>query len=134
MQLLLQEISYPEMCRHRGLFNVLLQSGVGWCLCVGASSRLPSPRGYASGQHLHEEISDLKIELARRDADVEYLEGQLAEAVAANRPHMRPHADRPPEQVSLQLTYHSPVVHRPCHAQICASLPDAWLCVLVCIA
>ena len=59
-----------------------------------------SPRGYTSPRQLNDQISDLKLELARRDAEVEYLEGQLAEAVAANRPHVRPHADRSPDKVS----------------------------------
>ena len=62
-----------------------------------------SPRGYASAQQLTEQIADLKIELARRDAEVEYLEVQLAEAVAANRPHLRPLTQRSPDKVTLQL-------------------------------
>ena len=69
---------------------------------------LRSPRGYHSPQQsprqLNEQISDLKIELARRDAKVEYLEGQLAEAVAANRPRLRPHADWSPDKVSCFLS------------------------------
>ena len=60
-----------------------------------------SPRGYSSPRQLSEQISDLKIELARRDAEVEDLEGQLAEAVAANRPHARLHADRSPDKASF---------------------------------
>lgn len=71
---------------------------------LGNMVSLRAPRGYHSPQHsprqLNEQISDLKIELARRDADVEYLEGQLAEAVAANRPRVRPHADWSPDEVS----------------------------------
>ena len=59
-----------------------------------------SPRGYTSPRQLNDQVSDLKIELARRDAEVEYLERQLAEAVAANRPRAWPHADRSPDQVS----------------------------------
>lgn len=65
----------------------------------GVTGNLRSPRGYASPQQLSEQISDLKIELARRDAEVEYLEAQLAEAVAANRPHVRSQADRSPGKV-----------------------------------
>ena len=34
-------------------------------------------------------MTDLKIELARRDADIEYLEGQLAQAAASSRPVQR---------------------------------------------
>ena len=70
----------------------------------GVTGNLWSPRGYASPQQLSEQISDLKIELARRDAELEYLEAQLAEAVAANRPHIRSHADRSPDKVSLHQT------------------------------
>ena len=70
----------------------------------GTMVSLRPPRGYHSPQQsprqLDEQISDLKIELARRDADVEYLEGQLAEAVAANRPRVWPHADWSPDKVS----------------------------------
>ncbi|KAL3148684.1 hypothetical protein ABBQ38_014099 [Trebouxia sp. C0009 RCD-2024] len=68
----------------------------------GVTANLRSPRGYASPQQLSEQVSDLKIELARRDAEVEYLEAQLAEAVAAHRPHTRSPADRCPDKdVSL---------------------------------
>lgn len=61
-----------------------------------------SPRGYTSAQQLTEQISDLKIELARRDAEVEYLEAQLAEAVATSKPHMRMQAERSPDKVPFQ--------------------------------
>ncbi len=60
-----------------------------------------SPRGYGSAQQLAGQVSDLKIELARRDAEVEYLEGQLAEAVAANRPHVRAPTDHASSQVLI---------------------------------
>ena len=72
-------------------------------LPAGNVVSLHSPRGYTSPRQLNDQISDLKIELARRDAEVEYLEGQLAEAVAANRPHVQPHADRSPDKVSWSL-------------------------------
>ena len=42
---------------------------------------------------LSEQITDLKIELARRDAEVQYLENQLAQASAASKPAER-HAAR----------------------------------------
>ena len=58
-----------------------------------------SSRGYGSAQQLAGQVSDLKIEVARRDAEVEYLEGQLAEAVAANRPHVRAAPDHSSSQV-----------------------------------
>lgn len=60
-----------------------------------------SPRGYGSAQQLAGQVSDLKIELARRDAEVEYLEGQLAEAVAANRPHVKAPTDHSSSQVLI---------------------------------
>lgn len=69
----------------------------------GVTANLRSPRGYASPQQLSEQVSDLKIELARRDAEVEYLEAQLAEAVAAHRPHTRSPADRCPDKVKHVL-------------------------------
>ncbi|KAL0020086.1 hypothetical protein WJX79_009298 [Trebouxia sp. C0005] len=64
----------------------------------GARTMSQSPRGYGSAQQLAGQVSDLKIELARRDAEVEYLEGQLAEAVAANRPHVRAPTDHSSSQ------------------------------------
>ena len=70
-------------------------------LLSGASGSMRSPRGYASPRQASEQISDLKLELARRDAEVQYLEAQLAEAVAANRPLVRSHDDRSPDRVSL---------------------------------
>ncbi|DBB14510.1 TPA: hypothetical protein ACH3X3_004792 [Trebouxia sp. C0006] len=64
----------------------------------GARNMSQSPRGYGSAQQLAGQVSDLKIEVARRDAEVEYLEGQLAEAVAANRPHVRAAPDHSSSQ------------------------------------
>ena len=67
---------------------------------AGPKDVLHSPRGDGSPQQrAAAQVSDLKVELARRDAEVEYLEGQLAEAVAANRPHLRPKPDESPHQV-----------------------------------
>ena len=42
-------------------------------LPAGNVVSLHSPRGYTSPRQLNDQISDLKIELARRDAEVEYL-------------------------------------------------------------
>ena len=69
-------------------------------LLPGVVGSLRSPRGYTSPRQLNEQISDLRIELARRDAEVEYLEAQLAEAVAANRPYARPQGNRSPDKAS----------------------------------
>lgn len=60
---------------------------------AGSKASMQSRTGCGSPQQLSGQVSDLKIELARRDAEVEYLEGQLAEAVAANRPRLRLQAD-----------------------------------------
>ena len=74
------------------------------CFCSGSRISPQSPRGYGSAQQLAGQVSDLKIELARRDAEVEYLEGQLAEAVAANRPHARAPTDHSSSQVLICCT------------------------------
>ena len=59
-----------------------------------------SPRGHRSPQQLAGQVSDLKLQLARRDAEVDYLEAQLAEAVAANRPQPTPQMDSTNAEVS----------------------------------
>ena len=69
-------------------------------LSSGSVVSLWSPRGHTSPRQLNEQISDLKIELARRDAEVDYLEAQLAETAAADRPHVLPHGSRSPDKVS----------------------------------
>ncbi|DBA92530.1 TPA: hypothetical protein ACH3X1_002761 [Trebouxia sp. C0004] len=70
----------------------------------GARNTSQSPRGYGSAQQLAGQVSDLKIELARRDAEVEYLEGQLAEAVAANRPHVRAPTDHSSQDAAMAIS------------------------------
>ena len=72
------------------------------CTLVGALIR-PQTRpsrscASASPVRLAEQITDLKIELARRDADVQYLESQLAQANSASRPLERfvPRSDEVP--------------------------------------
>ena len=68
---------------------------------AGARGRLHSPRGYRSPQQLAGQVSDLKLQLAKRDAEVEFLEGQLAEAVAATRPQPTPQSDASHIEVSV---------------------------------
>lgn len=93
------------------------------CICSGARNTSHSPRGYGSAQQLAGQVSDLKIELARRDAEVEYLEGQLAEAVAANRPHVRAPADQSSSQVLICCAAwwcDVTTAHESCHlTQVC---------------
>lgn len=81
-----------------------------------------SPRGYGSAQQLAGQVSDLKIELARRDAEVEYLEGQLAEAVAANRPHVSDPIDHSSSQVLTCYTTYFWLCH---HALVLSAYPGA---------
>lgn len=69
------------------------------CCDTGPRSSVHSPRGRDAPQQLAGQLTDLKIELARRDAEIEYLEAQLAEAVAADRPHVKATADNSPGQV-----------------------------------
>ena len=66
---------------------------------TGTRARMHSPRGYRSPRHLAEQLSDLKIELAKRDGEVEFLEGRLAEAVAANRPQPQPQSSSIADEV-----------------------------------
>ena len=67
---------------------------------TGARGGLHSPRGYKSPQQLAGLVSDLKLQLAKRDAEVDYLEAQLAEAFAANRPQPTTQMDSKNAEVS----------------------------------
>lgn len=77
---------------HKSAASMTPVTAAGTTSHAADKSQLWSPRGRSNSRHLSEQISDLKIELARRDADIQYLEGQLAHAAAVARPmHRSPH-------------------------------------------
>lgn len=86
-------------CSSKARHSCKMPVATNICCGTGPRSSVYSPRGRDAPQQLAGQLTDLKIELARRDAEIEYLEAQLAEAVAANRPHVKAPADNSPGQV-----------------------------------